>query len=295
MIDTLESEKRSSCLPHRVRKGQWFHLHHAAVPEVALAVVSGAHEFCPPDYKFRGGRSDCYSLKFIARGRGTLTVDGTYHPLSAGTVVSCGPAPGRPLTARSNDPVEVYSVDFTGAAALHLLATRGLSPGTVTRVWRVNEVEDVFDNLIRDGSRASGSSTSLCAALLEYLLIKMADLVVPAGARPTAAHCTFHRCRQYIASHFRRLRSLEQIAQECEIDRAYLCRLFRRFGHAAPYRYLLRLKMRYAADELRDRKKLVKEVATSVGFEDPFQFSHAFKNVLGASPDVFRRLREQPP
>jgi AraC-like DNA-binding protein len=38
---------------------------------------------------------------------------------------------------------------------------------------------------------------------------------------------------------------------------------------------------------------LVKEVAASVGFEDPFHFSHAFKNVFGASPDVFRRSRGQ--
>ena len=110
----------------------------------------------------------------------------------------------------------------------------------------------------------------------------------------STASATFQRCRQHITTHFRRLRSLEQIAGECEIDEAYLCRLFRRFDLQAPYQFLLRLKMNFAAQQLRDPKIRVKEVAASVGFEDPFQFSHTFKNVLGASPDVFRRLREQP-
>ena len=30
-------------------------------------------------------------------------------------------------------------------------------------------------------------------------------------------------------------------------------------------------------------------VALGIGFEDPFHFSHAFKNVFGVSPDAFRR------
>ena len=168
-----------------------------------------------------------------------------------------------------------------------VIAPGAMPPGAV---WSVGEVQDVFDNLIRDGLRDSGASNSLCAALCEYLLIKMADLVMPSGTRPSPASATFQRCRQYIATHFRRLRSLEQIAQECDIDQAYLCRLFRRFDHLAPYRYLLRLKMNCAAEQLRDPGKLVKEVALGVGFEDPFHFSHAFKNVFGVSPDAFRRL-----
>jgi AraC-like DNA-binding protein len=295
MIATFESEKRSSRPPSRDRKGRRFHFGDGAGPETRLAVVSVRHDVGVPDYTFGGGCPDWYAIAFVSRGRGALALDGTCHPLIAGTVVSCGPGRPRPATCRADDALEVYSVDFTGPAAHHLLAARGLSPGTVARVSRVSEVEDVFDSLIRDGSRGSVAATSLCAVLLEYLLIKMADLVVPTSARVSAADGTFHRCRRYIARHFRRLRSLEQIAEECEIDRAYLCRLFRRFGHPAPYRYLLRLKMRDAADQLRDRKRLVKDVAASVGFEDPFQFSHTFKNVLGASPDVFRRLHEPSP
>jgi AraC-like DNA-binding protein len=128
----------------------------------------------------------------------------------------------------------------------------------------------------------------LCAALLEYLVIKVSSLMIQPGARCSTANTKFERCRQYIATHFRRLRTLAQVAEECDIDQAYLCRLFRHFDRQAPYQYLLRLKMNFAAEQLRNKNMLVKEVAASVGFTDPFHFSHAFKNVFGASPEIFR-------
>ena len=52
------------------------------------------------------------------------------------------------------------------------------------------------------------------------------------------------------SSDLKRLKSLEQIARECGVDKAYLCQLFRRFDSDSPYQSLLRLKMKAAADDL---------------------------------------------
>jgi AraC-like DNA-binding protein len=87
------------------------------------------------------------------------------------------------------------------------------------------------------------------------------------------------------------LRTLKQIAAECHVDAAHLCRLFRRCDHQSPYQLLLRLKMNHAAELLRLPHVLVKEVAGQVGFADPFHFSRVFKSVLGVSPEAFRRFR----
>ena len=138
-------------------------------------------------------------------------------------------------------------MDFTDPAPPYSRRVRPRSWNR-TRVSSISELQDVFDNLIRDGVRGTGASNMLCAVLSEYLMMKLTELVMLPGTRPSPAAATFQRCRQYITTHFRRLRSLEQIAEECQIDQAYLCRLFRRFDHQAPYRYLLRLKMNSAAN-----------------------------------------------
>ncbi|HEX4797559.1 MAG TPA: AraC family transcriptional regulator [Humisphaera sp.] len=287
-----EPEKLSDFFSGQVRKARRFSMEDVCLPDTPLAVVGGGHEFCSPDYAIQREHFPYYSVELVARGRGWLNLEGKAHVLDAGTIFTYGPAVSQHITTSPRDLLEKYFIDFTGPRAPRIMRECGLTPGTVARVSSVSEVQDIFDTLIRDGMRGGDESGMLCTTLCEYLLIKLAARLIPIGSPPSIACATFQRCRRHIATHFRRLRSLEQIAAECEIDEAYLCRLFRRFDLQAPYQYLLRLKMNFAAEQLRNRNMLVKEVAASVGFTDPFHFSHAFKNVFGASPEIFR-LQEQ--
>jgi AraC-like DNA-binding protein len=75
------------------------------------------------------------------------------------------------------------------------------------------------------------------------------------------------------------------------VDTAYVCRLFRRFDHQSPYRFLMRLKMNAAAGQLAQPGALVKNVAAELGFTNPFHFSRVFKSVFAVPPDAFRKLR----
>ena len=77
-------------------------------------VAGGGHEFCPTDYAVRRERSPYYSVEFVARGRGWLTLDGKGHRLEAGTVFSCGPGDSRHITTDARDVLEKYFVDLTG-------------------------------------------------------------------------------------------------------------------------------------------------------------------------------------
>lgn len=105
------------------------------------------------------------------------------------------------------------------------------------------------------------------------------------------AFSTYQSCREFIRNHSLTLKSLEEIAEACHVDEAYLCRLFSRFDDQSPYQYLMQLKMSAAAVRLQGEGKLVKQVAYELGFNDPFHFSRAFKKVFGLSPAAFRKLR----
>ena len=81
---------------------------------------------------------------------------------------------------------------------------------------------------------------------------------------------------------------LQEIAQECGVSEAYLCRLFQRYDRQTPYPFLTRLKMNRAAKLLDDPGRLVKQIAADPSYRDAFHFSRAFKNVFGVSPRGFR-------
>jgi AraC-like DNA-binding protein len=114
---------------------------------------------------------------------------------------------------------------------------------------------------------------------------------VPLGTIGTIAFETFQRCRQWVDRNYRQAESLEQIATECRVAEAHICRLFKRFAHLSPWQYVLRLKMRDAAHHLQAPNARVGQVAYEFGFPDPFQFSRTFRRVFGISPRTFMQLQ----
>ena len=80
---------------------------------------------------------------------------------------------------------------------------------------------------------------------------------------------------------------VEDLANELNIDAAYLSRVFKRFHNESPYKFLIRLKMGHAASLLLSSRRLVKDIAFELGFENPFHFSRTFKSVYGVSPEKF--------
>ena len=87
--------------------------------------------------------------------------------------------------------------------------------------------------------------------------MRIAESQIPHESSETLSLLSYQNCRKHIEENFSRLKSLDQIA----------------------------------AEWLEQPGALVKQVAERAGFRDQFHFSRAFKNVLGVSPNTFRRLR----
>jgi AraC-like DNA-binding protein len=275
----------------QVFQARRFYLDLAPSPRQPLAVVCGGLEYAVADYAIDREDFPYFSIEFVARGKGTLTLSGQTAPLLPGTVFTYGPGVPHRMINDRDDPLVKYFVDFSGRRAAALLRDHALTPGTIGRAVSTGEIQRIFDDLIQNGSRSTRLTTQLCSVLLEYLILKICESLSKWEAAQSPAYATYERCRQYIQANYPRLTGLPQVARQCHVVPAYLCRLFRRYDHQTPYQYLMRLKMNLAAERLQVPGLLVKQVAAELGFEDPFHFSRAFKSVLGLSPEAFRRLR----
>lgn len=256
-----------------------------------FAVVCGGCEHCGPDYRIDRKDFPFYSIEFVARGRGTLTLRDQTVALFPGRVFSYGPGVAHRIEMAADDPLVKYFVDFTGCRAEKLLEEHGLSPGAVVQVASPDAVLHVFDDLIANGAGGGRLGPLITATLVELLILKIAEVAVVDDACRTVAFATYQSCREYIRNNSLELRTLEEVAEACHVDEAYLCRLFSRFDNQSPYQYLMQLKMGVAAQRLQREGVLIKEVAYELGFSDPFHFSRAFKKVFGLSPAAFRKLR----
>jgi AraC-like DNA-binding protein len=256
-----------------------------------LAVVCGGVEHCAPDYEIRRETFPFYSIEYVAHGEGQLKLGRRSHALKPGIIFAYGPGVRQHITSNPRKPLVKYFVDFAGTQSEQWVQRAGLAPGKVSQVFPPNDIQPLFDELIRSGQRDTRHSPELCRQLLECLGVKLLEARAPLKEAESAAFATYQASRQFVQEHFHRLRTLEQVAQECHLDTAYLCRLFRRYDHQSPYLFLTRLKMNEAAGQLQQPGALVKNVAADLGFANPFHFSRVFKSVFGISPDEFRSLR----
>lgn len=252
-----------------------------------LAVVCGGCEHCTADFAIHRQSFPYWSVEFVAQGQGRLMLGGRPHALVPGTVFAYGPGVAQHIAADPQHPMVKYFVDFTGRQAATLLAHHGLRPGSVLQTSAPSVILAVFDDLIRSGVRITPFTARILTLQVELLLVRLAETRMPAGAAATQAFATYQRCRRLIEQKYLTLRTAEEVAAACHVQPAYLSRLFQRFDHHSPYRYLLRLKMDHAADRLVNSGLLVKQAADELGFANAYHFSRAFKKVHGLSPAKF--------
>ncbi len=256
-----------------------------------LAVVCGGVEHCAPDYAIERETFPFYSIEYVARGEGSLKLGRRSHELRPGIIFAYGPGVRQHIKSSPQKPLVKYFVDFAGTQSAQWIQRSGLAPGKVSQVFPPNELEPLFDELIRSGQRGTRHTPELCRQLLGCLGVKLQEARAPLKSSESPAFATYQACRQLMQEHHHRLRTLEQVAKECHVDTAYLCRLFRRYDHQSPYLFLTRLKMNAAAEQLKQPGALVKNVATELGFTNPFHFSRVFKSVFGIAPEAFRKMR----
>lgn len=82
---------------------------------------------------------------------------------------------------------------------------------------------------------------------------------------------------------------LEDAARQAGLSPYHFLRIFRKALGVTPHQYLLRLRLRRAAQLLAEERMPVTEVALDAGFADLSNFVRTFGRAAGVSPKRFRR------
>jgi AraC-like DNA-binding protein len=277
-------------ISQQVTDARRFYLNLKPNPRRELTVVCGGWEHCSADYVIDRPTFPYFSVEYVASGRGDLELAGQKHRLQPGTVFAYGPGIAQRIRSSRAERLGKYFIDFDGSHAEKLLSECGLAPGIALTIGKSAEVRQAFETLISAASEHDRFTDRSARLHLEMLLICIARGARAQLGSSQRAASAFGRCRRYIEANFRTLRTVEEVAAACEIDVAYLTRLFRRFQDESPYRYLQRLQIQWAADRLQSSGCLIKSVAEDLSI-DPFQFSRSFKRVYGLSPSAFVESR----
>lgn len=70
-----------------------------------------------------------------------------------------------------------------------------------------------------------------------------------------------------------------------------MSKLKQKTGHS-PIDYFIQMKMQKASQQLDFTNRSVKDIAMSMGFDDPYYFSKRFKKITGMSPRKYRTVKK---
>jgi AraC-like DNA-binding protein len=269
---------------------RWF----LALPEngdTGFVTVSVGCERCLPDYVVERDTFEFEALEFVAEGEGTVILNGQKHTLRPGSAFSYREGVKHRIENTSKSPMLKYFLDCGGERARSRFDQSTVGGGRIVQIRSVSQVTDMFEMLITNAQGESEYSRNICSNLVEALLFKISEQTIAEEISDKRAWATYERLRRHIQIHYVRLKSMAQVAEETNIDAAYLSRVFKRFHHSSPYKFLVRLKMGHAASLLLSPDNLVKKVADDLGYEDPFHFSRTFKSVYGISPEQFKERK----
>jgi AraC-like DNA-binding protein len=292
LILMVPPESRSENVPYfvstEVTEARRYFLEAGPKAGTRISVVCGGCERVRPDYVVSRSTFPFFVVEFVAEGAGSVQLAARRYRLRAGMAFSYGPGVSHTIRTEADSPMLKYYLVFAGTESKQLIEESPLHGWKAVQVSSPKEVIELFEILQREGASESGYGAHICAALVPALIMKITECAVPYAMAESRALATYLRVKHWIEHHYLHLKTVEQAAKACHVEVAYLSRLFQRFGHTTPYRFLMHLKMNRATELLLDGG-LVKEVAAKLEFADAFHFSRVFKRLYGLPPQRFIR------
>lgn len=132
---------------------------------------------------------------------------------------------------------------------------------------------------------ACTSFTSLKNILKEAFKALMASTPAPISSEKKEIQEVLY----YIHTHYKMKLSLEDLALSVNLNSSYLCRLFKQEVGISIFNYINKIRMEKAAQLIKANKDIyIKEIAVSVGIDDPFYFTRKFKEYYGKNPTDYK-------
>jgi AraC-like DNA-binding protein len=156
----------------------------------------------------------------------------------------------------------------------------------------------VLEQIVRRVARQRDGVDKLEQACRALWRSVRSDLLSAGPAETVALRCAtierhelaVVRARVYLANHFDGPVALGDIARASFVSLYYLTRIFRLAAGTTLHGYLTRLRLRAALIGIADPRRLLDEVATSVGYVSHSHFTKVVRQHMGLVPSDLRQL-----
>ena len=226
-------------------------------------------------------------IVYCKQGKGWCEFKQQRHSVNAGQVIVLPKNEAHQYGSAEGEFWEIYWIHFAGTKAdelAHRLCQSEFGRPFNARLTHDNET--IFAHLISE--LALGMTQESCSRASMKIWSLLGDNVYKARFSNDELNQRLHSVIQYMRSHIEDELSLSALSQSHSISASQLCRLFQTHTQHSPMDYFIRLKIQRSCQYLSLTTLKIKEVAQSIGYEDPYYFSRIFRKIMGCSPSEYR-------
>ena len=269
---------------------------HFYVPQtkVPFYMEMAGISYCDGTYRMKRQESAETVLEYIVEGRGYLNVDGENYAATKGDVYILRKKTTHTYWSDAKSPWVKIFFNIRGSLAEKILEEYKL--GTKGKVVLNGEglEEDFREMLARVSDNTISQAERFDEASIDFLkiIIKLANLEKMRGNLKgdlMSVEDEMNKLIEYITMNPKRIVSNQELGDVIFHSKDYVIkRFFANFG-VTPYEYQIQQKIFSAKNLLGHTKMSVKEIASSLGYDDQHYFSYMFKKRCGLSPTQYRK------
>ena len=243
-------------------------------------------EVCSKNHSYGPATRDYYLIHYILEGKGIFQFGKKIYQLSKGQCFLICPKDITFYKADAEFPWHYIWIAFSGEKAELLLKRAGLS--AENPIFSGAGITAIFENLNIEIQSEYIKNTNLSYYLLSkiYELLHHLSISEPKG---NLIDQYIDKVKNYVTALYSQDISIERLALFCNLDRRYLCRIFKAKTGLTLQQYLLKTRLEKAYTLVVTTELSISDISRSVGYRDLYNFSRMFKKQYGKSPLILRQ------
>ena len=269
---------------------------------VDLSLYQFGYEECEPSYFFGPVIRYHFLFHYIISGKGRLisTDDRgleSEHNLERSHGFMICPNQRNFYIADKKEPWIYAWVEFDGLKASELVNQAGLNLNSPIYTSSNDEEREKMKNALLYIVKNKNAPP---LSLIGHLYLFISSLIESSSHRK---HITGGSLRDFyvreslnfIEQHYQDQIGVEDIATFCNLDRSYLCKIFKSVLNASPQEFLIQYRINKSLELMRITDHSIGEISCMVGYQNQFNFSRVFKQLKGKSPREWRNMNRRLP
>ena len=262
-------------------------------PELFPVYITQIGYFPKASFHYRERRKGCEDniLIYCLQGKGHYILDDKRYEVNSNQFVII-PATDKYIRywADNEDPWTIYWVHYTGAGidAFNRALNLGITNGPLLIPFNEKALEIwqyIYQTLEMGYSIENLCNANFCLYhFIATFLFPHRKIKNNTEDGEDVITKTINRMRNNINKKF----TVEEMAASHSLSVSHFSNLFRKATGMPPIDYFIHIKMQKACQLLYTNGDKIRDIATGLGYDDPYYFSRIFKKYIGSSPEQYR-------